>query len=57
MAKMLWLVSWVLSAVGAAVIGHRKGQLIGGTVLGVMLGPVGLLFVVASSARPRAGER
>ena len=44
---------WLLSAAAATVIGSRKGQLLGGAFLGLLLGPVGLLIVVASSARPR----
>ena len=55
--KTLTLVAWLLCAVLATVIGRRKGQLVGGAFLGVLFGPVGLLFVVASSARPRKGDQ
>ena len=55
--KMVPLVIWLLSIAAATLIGRRKGQMIGGAFLGLLMGPVGLLIVVASSARPRKAAR
>lgn len=43
-----WLVIWLLSVIASASIGAKKGNPIGGTFLGLVLGPVGLVIVLVS---------
>ena len=45
---------WVLSIIAATVIGARKGEMLGAFVIGVLLGPIGVIVVWASSGRRKA---
>ena len=49
----LLLVIWIASVLAAAVIATRKGNPIGGTFLGIVLGPIGLLIVLLSGSANR----
>ena len=44
-AIFIWLISFLISI----VIGSRKGQLIGGAILGLIFGPLGAVIVLLSS--------
>ncbi len=47
------LVSWTVSVVLSTVIGGRKGELLGGFVIGLILGPLGVGVALVSSGRRR----
>jgi hypothetical protein len=42
------LIIWLLCGIGAAMIGARKGEGCAGFVLGILLGPFGILFALLS---------
>ena len=44
---------WLVSLLGCIAIGVRKGSPIGAAVLGLVLGPLGLLLVALSGAANR----
>jgi len=46
-------VIWLVSVVASAVIGSRKGNPIGATFLGLVLGPIGLIIVLLSGSANR----
>jgi hypothetical protein len=39
---------WIACGIIAAAIGHRKGEAIGGLVIGLMLGPLGIIIALLS---------
>ena len=45
---MFFLIFWILFGVARAMIGARKGEPIVGFILGIFLGPIGLLIVALS---------
>ena len=45
--------TWLLSLIASAVIGSRKGNPVGGTFLGLALGPIGLVIVLLSGSANR----
>ena len=45
------LIVWVASAVVATKIGAKKGEKWGAMIIGILLGPVGILVALASSGR------
>lgn len=48
-----WFLLWFVCVLASAVIGFRKGNPIGGTFLGVVLGPLGLIIVLLSGSANR----
>lgn len=46
--ELLWVI-WLLCFIACAVIGGRKGNLIGAMFLGLVLGPLALIIVAASA--------
>jgi hypothetical protein len=44
-----WILIWVISAIAAAVIGSGKGEGATGFLVGVLFGPLGVLFAALSS--------
>ena len=51
MWSVVKLIVWVASAVLATKIGAKKGEKWGAMFIGILLGPVGVLIVMASSGR------
>ena len=49
----LLVLIWLVSVIACAVVGSKKGNPIGGTFLGLVLGPIGLLFVLLSGSANR----
>jgi hypothetical protein len=47
------LVIWLVSVIASAAIGSRKGNPIGATFLGLVLGPIGLVIVLLSGSANR----
>jgi uncharacterized membrane protein len=45
---------WIVSILISAVIGARKGSPLGGTILGLILGPLGTVIVLLSGDKNRS---
>lgn len=50
----LFLVLWLACGVIAAMIGSRKGEGCGGFIVGILLGPFGIVAALMSSGNRRA---
>ena len=50
---MILIVAWLACGIAAAIIGARKGEGLGGFILGVLLGPIGILIVAVSRGNRR----
>ena len=48
---------WAVSAIGSAVIGSNKGDLVGGLVIGCLTGPVGILITLSLHGNRRTCGR
>jgi len=46
---MEWLLIWLICGVIAAAIASKKGEGCAGFILGLLLGPFGILFAILSS--------
>jgi hypothetical protein len=50
---MLGFIIWLICVAISAVVGAKRGNPLGGTFLGVVLGPIGLLIVLLSEDKYR----
>jgi tRNA(Ile2) C34 agmatinyltransferase TiaS len=50
------LLIWIVCAIGAAVIGSMKGRLVEGFFAGLLLGVLGLVFIVFRKAKEKCPE-
>ena len=46
---MEWVVIWVICAIIAAAIGGKKGEAGSGFLIGLVFGPIGVLFALLST--------
>jgi rRNA maturation protein Nop10 len=47
---------WLLFTAIGALIGHRKGRILEGVIAGLLLGPIGVLWIAFAEARPVCPE-
>ena len=48
-----WVMIWVISAILACVIGNRKGNPVAGALVGILFGPLGVIFALISGNKNR----
>jgi len=48
-----WGIVWIGCAIGATILGAQKGNTLVGLVLGMLLGPLGLLLVALAKDNKR----
>lgn len=51
---MLIIIFWFLCVIIGAILGHRKGELIGGLLFGLLLGPIGVVIVLLHKGNRQA---
>ena len=49
----MWFIIWVVSVLISTAIGSKKGNPISGFIVGILLGPIGVILAILSSDNTR----